>query len=320
VIKAPRWIGSVAVIAVLTACGGPKNAAAPYRGSAGGGPEGLRPEVAFSGQIVFQSDLDGHDKIYLLSTAGLKKLTDNAWDNRYPRWSPDGRRIAFSADPKGNFDIFIMDADGGRPLAVTSSPEDDLAVAWGPDGKTLFFARSKGATSRGESSVWKIDLDGGRESRAIPGFRRSHGLGDVSPLTRDIAFTGRRLLGGWDVFLSDPRGGSIKELTKGGRACRPRFSPDGRKIAFVSSEADGKGDIWVMNADGSSPERITEGNDTYDYFPSWSPDGSRIVFCSNAGTKYADKGDWGLYIVDVRDHSIVRLLDTPGRDVFPDWH
>jgi Tol biopolymer transport system component len=267
-------------------------------------------------------NLDGDNDIYLLTADRLIKLTDNAWDDRYPRWSPDGRRIAFSANPKGNFDIFVMDADGAGLTAVTDSPEDDLDVAWRPDGGGLFFSRSAaGPASRGESSTWTIDLASGSQSEAIPGFRRSNGLADVSPLTRDIAFTGRRqhLLGGWDVFLSEAVTGSVRVLTRGGDACRPRFSPDGRKIAYVSGAADGKGDIWVMNSDGDGKTRITERSETYDYFPSWSPDGTRIVFCSNARDKYADRGDWGLYIVDVRDHSVARLLDTPGRDVFPDW-
>ena len=94
----------------------------------------MRPEISFSGSIVFQSDLDGDNEIYVLTSAGLKKLTDNAWDDRYPRWSPDGKRIAFSANPAGNFDLFVMDADGQSPAAVTSFPEDELDVAWSPDG------------------------------------------------------------------------------------------------------------------------------------------------------------------------------------------
>jgi Tol biopolymer transport system component len=315
-----RFLWGIPVVALMAACGGAKEPAAPVRSAAQADVERLRPETKLEGRIVFQSDLDGDNDIYVLTAERLTKLTDNAWDDRYPRWSPDGRHIAFSANPKGNFDLFVMDADGAGLTAVTDSPEDELDVAWGPDGQALFFSRSAaGPASRGDSSTWTIDLASGRESEAIRGFRRSNGLADISPLSGDIAFTGKRLLGGWDVFLFDPRAGSVQGLTKGGDACRPRWSPDGRRIAFVSSAADGKGDIWLMSADGSGKTRITERSETYDYFPSWSPDGTRIVFCSNARDKYADKGDWGLYIVDVRDHRVARLLDTPGRDVFPDW-
>jgi Tol biopolymer transport system component len=75
-----------------------------------------------------------------------------------------------------------------------------------------------------------------------------------------------------------------------------------------------------MNPDGSGQIRLTERNETYDYFPAWSPDGKSVLFCSNAKGHYSYEGDWGLYLVDVDTKKTTLLLDTPGRDVFPDWH
>ena len=308
-----------AAIGLLVSCGGPKGSAPAGSAQTETDLRAVRPEAAFSGRILFQSDLDGDNEIYVLTADGLTKLTDNAWDDRYARWSPDGKKIAFSANPKGNFDLFVMGADGMNPEAVTDSPEDELDVAWAPAGRSLVFTRDARRTPGGDESIWSIDLASRRAAEAVRGFRRSNGLADVSPLSRGIAFTGKRPLGGWGIFLFNPGDETVLELAKGGGACRPRFSPDGQKIAYVSSDADGKGDVWVMNADGSAKERITARDDTYDYFPSWSPDGKRIVFCSNARDKYADKGDWGLYLVSLADRTIVKLLDTPGRDVFPDW-
>lgn len=316
--RVPGFLLGAAVIGLLMSCGGSKEPPAEKPAGTETRPEVLRPEVPFSGRIIFQSDLDGDNEIYILTVAGVRRLTDNTWDDRYPRWSPDGKRIAFSANPKGNFDLFVMDADGGNLAAVTDSPEDEVDVAWSADGNSLAFTRDARRTG-GDYSIRTIDLGSRQWTEPVAGFRRSEGLPDVSPVSGDIAFTGKRLLGGWDVFLFEARTRSVRDLTTGGNACRSRFSPDGRRIAYVSGDADGKGDIWVMNADGSGKERITLRDETYDYFPSWSPDGTQIVFCSNRTDKYADKGDWGLYIVDVRDKSVVRLLDTPGRDVFPDW-
>ena len=306
-------------MSLLICCGGPKEPAPPAPLQVATDLGTMRPEAAFSGRILFQSDLDGDNDIYVLTAEGMTKLTDNGWDDRYPRWSPDGKRIAFSANPRGNFDLFVMDAGGKNPEAVTDLPEDELDVAWAPDGNSLAFTLDSRRTRGGDDATWIIDLATRQAAEAIPGFRRSNGFADFSPVSRGIAFTGHRLLGGWGIFYFDPRDQSVRELAKRGGACRPRFSPDGRKIVYVSSDADGKGDIWVMNADGSAKERITARDETYDYFPSWSPDGTRIVFCSNARDKYADRGDWGLYIVSLADRDPVLLLDTPGRDVFPDW-
>jgi Tol biopolymer transport system component len=309
----------VAVVSLFISCREPAKRPAEKSAAPGLNAQDLRPEVPFSGRIVFQSDLDGDNEIYVLTSERLAKLTDNNWDDRYPRWSPDGKRIAFSANPKGNFDIFTMDENGGQVAAVTDSPDDELDVAWSPDGNSLAFTRDTQKTSREEESTWIIDLRTGRTQRAIPGFRRAHGLADFSPLASGIAFTGKRMFGGWDVFLFDFRAQTARELTEGGDSCRPRFSPDGRKIAYVSSRADGKGDVWMMNADGSGKDRVTRRDETYDYFPSWSPDGRLIVFCSNRKDKYADKGDWGLYLVEIGSGRVMRLLDSPGRDVLPDW-
>jgi Tol biopolymer transport system component len=74
-----------------------------------------------------------------------------------------------------------------------------------------------------------------------------------------------------------------------------------------------------MNPDGSNKERITERDETYDYFPSWSKDGQRIVFSTNFkhGLK---EGNWDLYLVEVRTKTVVPLFRGAGRDLFPDWY
>jgi Tol biopolymer transport system component len=297
----------------------------------GGGPEEestttlptsrtmLEAATAVSGRIVFQSDLDGDDDIYLLQGRQVTKLTDNAWPDRYPRWSPDGSKIAYVANPTGNFEVFTMDDRGGRIAPVTDSPEDEIDVSWAPDGMGIACSVEVKKALGKERSVWLIDLATGKRSRLIPGFFGPHQLPDLSPQLPQVVFTGKKGRG-WDVFLFDLKDRIIREMTRGGKSCRPRFSPDGERIAYVSHEADGKGDIWVMEADGSNHRRLTVRDDAYDYFPSWSPDGTQIVFCSNLKDKYADKGEWGLYVIDVPDGLVTLLFDSPGRDVFPDWH
>lgn len=280
--------------------------------------QGFQAEIPFSGRIVFQSDVDGDNEIHLLTSGQVVKLTDNTWDDTYPRWSPDGKKISFSANRDGNYDIFLMDDIGENILQVTASPQDELDVGWAPDGRSIVFTERVKKTFGDQLSLWTMDLSSKEKRRAIPDLSGSHILPDLSPSAPLLTYTGSRTFG-WDVFLYNMETQKYQELVEGGKSCRARFSRDGQKIVYVSHKPDGKGEIWTMNPDGSGQQRITERDETYDYFPSWSPDGKQIVFCSNFKSAYADKGDWALYLVSVVDKSAVRLFDSPGRDVFPDW-
>jgi Tol biopolymer transport system component len=279
---------------------------------------GLQAKVPFTGRIVFQSDLDGDNEIYLLTSHELIKLTDNSWEDKYPRWSSDGKKIAFLANPEGRFDVYVMDDNGRSVTAVTNSSENETDVAWAWNGEGLFYSVEDKKIFGREDTLWMIDLSSGEKHRAVPNFSGSHGIADVSPSDPCLTFTGKATFG-WDVFLYDWSARKTRQLTEGGQACRARFSPDGRKIVFVSHAASRKSDIWTMNLDNGDQQRITERDETYDYFPSWGPDGDQVVFCSNDKDMYANKGDWGLYLVDVKTKRVSLLFDSPGRDVFPDW-
>lgn len=278
----------------------------------------LRATSEFRGEIAFQSDMDGNNKIYILTSDRLRKITDTTWSNEFPKWSPDGKRIAFSANPSGRFQIYTMNADGSDVRQVTRSENNGIELAWFPDGKCIAFTEQRRRGLGKSYALWSIDLETKKLERLVPEFSGSSALPEFSPAAPLLAFTGKKLLG-WDAFIYSFESKTVTQVTRGGKACRPHFSPDGRKIAFVSSQADGKGDIWVMNADGSGQERLTDLPETFDYYPSWSPDGKTIVFAS--GTRhYPYQGQWSLCLVDVASKKIKALFSSGSRDVFPDWH
>ena len=279
--------------------------------------DGLKPKYPIPGKILFQSDMDGDREIYMLTKDSVTKLTDNDWDDEFPKWSPDGTKIAYSANPKGNYDIFIMNADGSNITPVTTSPKAEIEHAWFPNGKRIAFTIEQRKGFRKRFSLWMIDLQSQRINRILSEFEGSSSLPNFSPNAPLIAFTGKKTIG-WDVFMYDRRSKEIEALTEGGKACRAHFSRDGRRIAYVSAKADGNGDIWLMNPDGSGKMRLTERDDTSDYFPCWSPDGRTIVFSSSLEHRI-DRGNWSLFLVDVKTKEILPLFDSPGRDVFPDW-
>ena len=306
---------AIFVLLLGSACGRPS--ASQDRPAVPAELAGLRPLVEFQGAIAFQSDLDGDNEIYSLTSDGLRKLTDTSWSDEFPKWSPDGKRISFSANPGGRFQIFIMFADGSGVRKVTRSAHDAIEQTWFPDGRKIAFTEQRSLPLGRSYSLWSIDLRTHELERLVPEFRDSAALPEFSPRASLLAFTGHGLQG-WDAFVYDLGSRTVTQLTRGGSVCRPHFSPDGRKIAFVSSKADGKGDIWIMNPDGSDQERLTDRPETFDYFPSWSPDGRTIVFAS--GTEhYPYEGTWSLYLVDVATKKVMALFRSGARDVFPDW-
>lgn len=281
----------------------------------------LQPTVPFEGRIVFHSDFDGDYELYLLTKKGIKKLTDNTWDDVCGKWSPDGQKIAFAANPSGKFEIFTMRVDGSQITQITHELQNPIGHpghAWTPDGQSIVYTvlRKRGFIRRFWMEI--IDLKTQRSRRFIPEFKSSHGIPDLSPTAPLLAFTGKRRRG-WDAALFNLKTRESRFLTEGGQSCRPHFSHDGGKLAYVSAEADGKADIWLMNPDGTNKQRLTKLDKTYEYFPAWSPDNKFIVFSSV--DHYGDdlSGQWALYVVEVQTGRVSLLLDTPGADLFPHW-
>lgn len=281
----------------------------------------LKPQVSFRGKIIFYSDLDGDEEIYLLTKNRLEKLTDNNWNDECPKWSPDGKKIAFAADPQGKFEIYEMDVKSHTITQVTKGLQNPIGYAghaWSPNGNKIAYTveRHRGIFKR--NWLEEIDLRTKKTKKLLPDFSGHHGIPDYSPVEPLLSFTGKRTRG-WDAAMHNFQTNESYFLAEGGKSCRAYFSPDGKKLAFVSAEADGKTDIWLMNPDGSSKKRLTVMEETHEYFPSWSPDGKHIVF--SAVREYGSRlsGDWALYVVEVNTGKVSLLLDTPGGDLFPDW-
>jgi Tol biopolymer transport system component len=277
----------------------------------------LKTDYPIEGKIAFHSNSDGDNEIYLITKTDIKKLTDNSWDDEYPVWSPDGNKIAFTSNREGNYNIFLMKADGSGITRLTSSSDDETYPAWFPDGKSIAYLRETKKFLRKQSIIYHLDLETKESKRLIPRYNKNHGIPDVSPAGHLLTFTGKRMIG-WDVAVYDIKKKTTKWLIEGGKSCRARFSKDGKKLAYVSTKEDGKGEIWLMNPDGTEKLRLTEQDETYDYFPSWSPDNKFIVF--NSSHQHDINGDWKLCIIEVQTRKVMILYDSPGSDVFPDWH
>ncbi|MQF70561.1 DUF5050 domain-containing protein [SAR202 cluster bacterium AD-812-D07_MRT_10900m] len=186
--------------------------------------------------------------------------------------------------------------------------------------------------------IYVMDPDGSNQTRLINNF----GVGEprLSPDGTKIAsssnpqgFAAGGTDNGFEIYVTDFNGSNPTRLTEDltptlgsplmGLArfvdddVDPAWSPDGTKIAFAS-QRDWDYEIYVMDADGSNPTRLTE-NNGWDRQPDWSPDGSKIAFSARHGV-LRDGGDFfEIYVMDADGSNQTQLTSNVGDDKSPSW-
>jgi YD repeat-containing protein len=120
-------------------------------------------------KVVFASNRSGGFGIWICDSDGANpaQLIDRGpYLTGTPRWSPDGRWIAFDsrsneAGYEGNADIYLISAEGGQPRRLTNDQAEDVAPSWSRDGKWIYF----GSTRSGAMQIWKVPVEGGQATR-----------------------------------------------------------------------------------------------------------------------------------------------------------
>ncbi len=237
-----------------------------------------------------------------------------------PRISPDGAWVAYtvtttdSAKDKSDTDIWMASWDGTRTIRLTSSPEGESSPRWSPDNKYLAFVSGRYDSKGGQ--VWLLDRSGGEAIR-LTNFPSGVDDYEWSPDGRRLVVISQDTLAGAaasdsgskiprpivmdryqfkrdrdgyldrrrnHLYLFDVSTRAVQQLTAGDfDDASPRWSPDGTRIAFVSSRSadpdrENNSDIFVVDARaGAEPVRLTSWSGPDDA-PDWSPDGKSIAY------------------------------------------
>jgi dipeptidyl aminopeptidase/acylaminoacyl peptidase len=266
------------------------------------------------GVIVFTSDRDGPYGIYAISADGSSDvyfLSLHPFSEIAPAWSPDGEKIAFTSsraatEPRGDLEIYVMNADGTGLMRLTNSPANNGFPDWSPDGQKIAFQSDRD----GDYEIYVMNADGTDQKRLTyePAIDE---VASWSPDGQRIVFVSNRD-GNYEIYLMDADGSNTTRLTDhAADDASPVWSPDGQQIAFVS-DRDGNEEIYLMNADGSEVRRITN-NPGSDVFPDWSPDGRQLVFASDR------QGSYDLYVMNADGSQVQQLTNDQAQDLFPRW-
>lgn len=224
----------------------------------------------------------------------VTRLTAHPARDAYPRFSPDGRWIAFSSDRKGNLDVYVIPAAGGTPKQLTFHSADDNVLGWTPDGKAVLFSSMRGDDFL--AKLWLVDAETGAER---PAGTDTGLAGSFSPDGKRIAYNQRGQVywrkyyrGSYqtDVFVLDPAAKKAAKLTDfNGMDSWPMWGRDG--FIYFVSDRDGGGltNIWRVPEKGGKAEKITQFTSGDVRWPSISADGKTIVF----------EHDFGVWKLDV---------------------
>ena len=251
-------------------------------------------------------------------TVGLEggpatRLTEGlAWDYQ-PRYSPDGTEILFTSDRGGGVNLWVMPADGSEPTTVTDTGEKDTnSGAWSPDGQWIAAKRRlTDSSSIGTTELWLHNRRGGdgiqvTQKEKMPEVSSP----DFGPDGRFLYFASRPSRFSYDrnphqglyqVHRFDRQTGQTNPVTsRWGGAGRPRISPDGSTLSFVSR--DGNTTVLVLHDLATGAERVLFRGLDHDLmesfawtgvYPSldWLPDGSGLVLWAGGKLLRVDAGD-----------------------------
>jgi len=222
------------------------------------------------GFIVFAANWEDWIRVqlYRIPVEGGEpvKLTDAAASASWPRWSPDGQKIAYTT---GSRELRVMEAASGGAsvvLAAYASPYSPGTLDWSPDGRHLVYVvTSFPSLAR---AVYRLPATGGTPVLLLDVAVGATGP-DWSPDGTKIAYASTREP--YDIWILPADGGEATALPAGpGRNGNPCWSPDGARIAFSCD-----GDIWIMAATGESAHQVTAEPDG-ETPTSWSPDGRAL--------------------------------------------
>jgi Tol biopolymer transport system component len=232
-----------------------------------------------------------------------------------PAFSPDGQALAYFSCAGTLADVPACDVDvvrldtGARPQGtarrLTRQRFWPTGLAWTRDGHSIVYGTNG-------DGLWRVRADGSAPPARVELAGRD-GCWPFTATSRDrLAF----LRDFWDVDIYRFRAGAggTPLLASTAWDFQPQYSPDGLRIAFASGREAETNDVWLADAEGSNPTRLTRGPGRHQGSPRWSPDGRSIAFDSQA----AD-ANWDVWTIGVDGSGLRRVTRDSADKILASW-
>ena len=238
--------------------------------------------------------------------------------------APRTAKIVFASNRDGNSEIYIMNPDGSKQVNLTQHRGDDYSPVWSPTGKQILFGSDRiGKTS----DLYLMDADGGGVRRVFKRkMERRHPT--WSPDGEQIAYyrvDGREVA----IYTASIKGNAEKRIAIG---MQPAWAPDSSEITFMSAEViapinDGFGGIQlakprveIINLRTNAKDRISPEGFVLLFNPTWTPDGTKLVFSGLNAKDHAGPGPvpaMSFYIVNRNGKGEARKVKVKGKVSHP---
>ena len=219
------------------------------------------------------------------------RVTDNRFDDDWPVYSPDGKRIAFQSDRDGSPQIYLMNADGTHLERLSNNGFIEMHPAWSPDGKQVMFISDRD----GNQEIYKMNTDGSAQTRLTTSPYKEFNP-QWSPDGKKIVYYYEKGDQHDQIYIADSDGKNSTRLTSDStHNYYPVWSADGKSIIYGAG-----GSLWQMKVNQPDEKRELLPGTGY---AKYSPDGSKIAF---------KKGAWPsneIWICNSDGSNMIRLTD-----------
>jgi Tol biopolymer transport system component len=228
-----------------------------------------------------------------------------------PLFSPDGRFVtyAFPVDQKGNLDIFVLSVAGGQVTPLVQHPAQEHLLGWTPDGKSVLFLSDR----TGNWAAWLVPVADGKPQGEPILVKRDAGAMVPMGFTREGSFYYKIRVDGLNVYTAALDGGEPSLLVERhlGWNFQPEWSPDGKKVAYLSRRQRGSAEatLCIRSVQTGEEREYSDKLKRVSKWPlRWSPDGGSLLI--RGGDL---QGNSGLFTIDIETEEVARVPWWPTR-------